>query len=397
MGNTLGISRKYLRFFVNNIDSRHIVVQGGRRSAKSFSVYKWVRFLASGKPKRVLVVTATYPALQLAIDDFQRATGLIVSGNTLLGFSCRMGNGSVWQFRAFDNYTKAQGTTADICIVEEALNIDSEIIATLMMSVTEKVFFVYNPTKNSYIDRYILPDKSNHIITTYLDNPYLTESQIQEFEDMKRRAQSPTASIIDQYQWRVYGLGDFSTLGGKVFPVVYTCTDEDYRTIDAKECFCIDFGFQESRDQTAMAGVKIYNNCLYAKEYIYDNVDCQKDINLARRLRDLGINEYTPLLCDYGGNGRARIHNLVTACDGEWTEEGVRNGFYCFNVNKGSSILEGLKKMTNMDKIIVTEGSVNLRDELARYELKPDGKPVEKYADHLIACCRYGVQSYHLV
>lgn len=396
MSNILNIGKRYLRFFVDNVGSRHLVVQGGRRSAKSFSVYKWVRFLASGKPKRVLVVTATYPALQLAIDDFQRATGLNVGGNVLLGYSCQMPQGSLWQFKSFDSYTKAQGTTADICILEEALNIDETIVSTLMMSVTEQVYFVFNPTRTSYIDKYILPDKSNYLKTTYLDNPFLTESQIGEFEAMKKRAASPTASILEIYQWKVYGEGDFSSMSGKVFPIIYTCTDEEYDRVSSKELKGLDFGIVESRDQTALCGGKVHNNCLYLREYIYDNMECQKDINLARRMRDLGITEYEPICCDYAGIGKQRIRNLVTACDGEWTEEGISHGFYCYNAEKGK-ILDGLQRMTNFDKIIVTEKSVNLREELANYELKDDGKPVEKYANHLVDAARYLVNSYDFV
>ena len=393
MSNILNIGKRYLRFFVDNVGSRHLVVQGGRRSAKSFSVYKWVRFLASGKPKRVLVVTATYPALQLAIDDFQRSTGLTVGGNVLLGYSCQMPNGSVWQFKSFDSYTKAQGTTADICILEEALNIDETIVSTLMMSVTEQVFFVFNPTRTSYIDKYILPDKSNYLKTTYLDNPFLTESQIGEFEAMKKRAASPTASILDLYQWKVYGEGDFSSMSGRVFKRVYTCTDDDYSKIPATEVFGLDFGFtpSEQSDATALVGVKIYDGKLYAKEYLY-GTDLTDNRELALRMAAIGLDENAYICADTGGMGRTRVRALITAGDYTWTEPQICNGFNICAALKGK-VLDGLNAM-NQYEIYVTDSSLNLREEMDKYELTADGKVKSGCADHALDGVRYCCTTY---
>ena len=395
MSNILGISKKYLRFFVENNHSRHVVVQGGRRSSKSFSVYKWVRFLASGQPKTVLVVTASFPALQLAINDFQRACNMQVSGNAIYGYSSQMSNGSVFMFRAFDEYTKAQGTTANILICEEALNINEDIISTLLMSVTDQVFFVFNPTRQSYINKYILPDKSNYLITTYKDNPYLTESQIGEFEDMRKRAMSPTASILDVYQWKVYGEGDFSSMAGRVFKVIHTCTDEEYKAIPAPELYGLDFGFTESdqSDATAMVGCKIYNGGAYYKEYIH-STELASNKALAFRMAELGLNVYSPIVADYGGMGASRIRCLVSADNCQWTEPEIKNGFTIQNAQKGK-IIDGLQRM-NQYEIHVTENSTNLRKELDAYELTKDGKPKSGCADHAIDAARYATNSYYL-
>lgn len=395
MSNILGISKKYLRFFVENNHSRHVVVQGGRRSSKSFSVYKWVRFLASGQPKTVLVVTATFPALQLAINDFQRACNMQVSGNAIYGYSSQMSNGSVFMFRAFDSFEKAQGTTANILICEEALNISEDIISTLLMSVTDQVFFVFNPTRQSYIDKYILPDKSNYIITTFRDNEFLTESQIGEFEDMRKRAMLPTASILDVYQWKVYGEGDFSSMAGRVFKLIYTCTDEEYKAIPASELYGLDFGFTESEqsDATALVGCKIYNGKVYYKEYIY-STELANNKALAFRMAELGLDVYSPIVADYAGMGASRIRCLVSADNCQWTEPEIKNGFSIQNAQKGK-IIDGLQRM-NQYEIHVTEDSTDLRKELDAYELTKDGKPKSGCADHAIDAARYATNSYYL-
>ena len=397
MGNLLGISKSYARFFVDNNTSRYVILVGGRRSGKTWSTFRWLNLLASAKKQNVMVAAASNSQLLATIQDFQECLGYQVQGSILYGMHYMMGNGTLWQFKSFDEYTKCVGQKADILFLNEAINLDEKSFTTLAQGITGQIFLNYNPTaKNTYINKFVNADESNRIRTTWKDNIHLTDAQIGEFEGIKERAMKPTASPFDLYNYRVFYMGLDADMGGKVFPILYTCTDEEYEHMDAKECHAIDFGFQESRDQTAMAGVKVHNNCLYCKEYIYDNMECQKDINLARRLRDIGINEYVPIACDYGGNGKARIRNLVTACDGEWTEEGISHGFYCFNAVKGK-ILEGLQRMTNFDKIYITESSVNLRSEMSEYELKDDGKEVEKYANHLVSCVRYAVVTYNLI
>lgn len=391
-----GISKKYLKFFVENIDSRYTILVGGRRSAKTWSTFKWLHILGSGKPKVIMVAAASNSQLLATINDFQECLGFNVQGSVLYGMHFRLSNGTMFQFKSFDEYTKCVGQKADILFLNEAINLDEKSFTTLVQGITGQIFLNYNPTqKNTYINKFVNEDGSNLLRTTWKDNSHLTAAMVEEFENIKKRAMKPTASPFDVYSYRVFYLGEDAEMGGKVFPLLYTCTDDEYNKVDAKEVKGLDFGFVESRDFTALAGVKISDNCLYIKEYIYDNVECQKDINLARRMRDLGINEYEPIACDMAGLGKTRIRNLVTAQDGEWTGD-ISTGFYCFNANKGK-IIDGLKRMTNFDKIFITQDSINAREEMAAYELDPAGKPVEKYANHLVDAIRYACNSYYIV
>lgn len=396
MGNVLGISKVYLRHFVNNHKSRWVILQGSRRSGKSWAVLRWLWFLASGEPKIVGVICASFPALQNCISDFQRATNLQVTGSAVFGYSCQLTNGSKFLFRSFDDPTKAQGTTYNIVYLEEVLNIPEEIVRVISMSVTDQIFASYNPTKSSYLDAYILPDKSNYLKTTYRDNPYLTPEQVQEFEDIKKRALLPTASLFDIYAAKVYCEGDFASMSGKVFKLIYTCSDDDYINLPATELYSLDFGFTENEqsDATAMVGCKIYNNCVYYKEYIY-STQLASNKALALKMAELGLDVYSPIVGDYGGMGASRIRELVTAGDYSWTEPSICNGFSVQNCQK-MKVLDGLQKMNQFEKIYVTETSYNLRKEMDAYELNHEGKPVKSCADHAIDAARYATNSYHL-
>lgn len=385
--NNLGISKKYLRFFVDNIDTRHLIVQGSRRSAKSFSVYKWLYFLSLGKERETnLVVCASFPALQNAIQDFQRACDATVENNQILGYHYRLSNGSLFQFKSFDDYTKAQGTSCTRLFVEEALNVSEDIITTLSMSCTKQIYFAYNPTKKSHIDKYILPDKSNFLKTTYLDNKYITEEQRLEFERITERGKSPTATVLDRYAYKVYVLGEFSSMAGKVFKEIWNMTDEEYSNIRATEIYGLDFGFVDNNDKTVLVGAKIFNNCLYLKEYIFSNT-LSKDKDLAWALVDVGITPYDIIAADYGGMGKSRLTNLITANNGEWAENPINKGFNVCNAVKGR-IIDGIQKMQQFDRIYVTENSINMREEFDRYELNEEGKEVSKH-QNTIDAARY--------
>lgn len=397
MSNLLGISKTYARFFVNTTGERYVILVGGRRSAKTWSTFSWLRLLGSGRPVTILVAAASNSQLLATIQDFRECLGVPVQGSILDGLHARLSNGTLFQFKSFDEYTKCVGQKADYMFLNEAINLDEKSFTTLVQGVTEQIFLNYNPTaKNTWISKFMRPDGSNVLRTTFKDNPHLGAAQLAEFEGIKERALKPTATPFDTYAYKVFYLGEDADMGGKVFPLLYTCTREEYDRLPAKEAKGMDFGFVESRDHTAMSGCKISAGCLYAREIIYDNVELQRDKALAMRMAELGINEYEPIACDMAGLGKTRIHNLYTACDGEWTEPGISHGFYCFNAVKGK-IIDSLKKMTNFERIYICEDSPNLRAEMSEYEIDPAGKPVEKYANHLVDSLRYCVNTYDLM
>lgn len=373
MGRTLDIIPKYARFFIRNSKERYLILQGGRRSGKSISVYQWVTLLLLSEHKECVVLTATYPAAMNAIKDFQLATGLVVTGNAVYGHSCMFPNGSVIFFKSFDVPEKAQGTMADIAIVEEALNIDEQIFTVFSMGIREQCYFLYNPTKSSWTDKYLKPDRSNYLKTTWKDNPYLRPEQIQEFEHIRERAERPTATILDIYNRKVYYDGDFSDMAGKVFLEVHTCTTEEFEKVPVEEYLAIDFGFVQNADETAMVAVKIHENTLYVKQLIFSG-NLTKDDDLVMELKRLGITEYDTIAADFGGLGKTRIMNIRDL------------GFDLINCRK-NKIIDDIRRILQFDRIVVTDNSVDLRKEMDSYELTNEGKPVGE--DHLIDAMRY--------
>jgi len=394
--NSLGIGKTYLKFFVDNIDSRYVISIGGRRSGKSFATAKWLRFLASGKPIKILVIAATFPAIQLVIEDFQRATGLTVTGSMIYGYSCKLSNGSLFQFRAFPESQRVQGTTADYIWFEEFLNIPEEVIRVATMSCTGQMYFTANPTRKSKLLKdYINKDGSNYLKTTYKDNPYLTPEQVKEFDDIKLRSQLPNATMYDIYCAKVYCDGDFSDLIGRCFEKLEYITKEDYFNVPKEEVIFMDLAFGGA-DKTAVCGFKMWNNKLYIHTYMYK----QGTINakeLGWDLVDCGFNAYTPIFADYGGVGRQILDCLITAQQNDelWTEPELKNGFSIANVLKGR-VLESVMALMALDSIVIDDSNIETRMEFENAQLDENQKLTGEN-DHTIACARYAINYFHAV
>lgn len=391
MNTTLNIPTRYLEFFVKNYDkSRYILLQGGRRSGKTYSTLQWLYFLCSGKERyNILVAAATASQLQATIQDAEDCLGLVVSGNKVYGDSCILPNGSLWQFKNYDEYTKCVGQKCDYLFLNEAVNLDEKSFGTLVQGVRKGIILNYNPTRSCWVDKYVNEDKSNLLITTWQDNPYLTEYQKEEFENIRKRAQSPTATIFDRYAYEVFYKGVFTNMSGKVFNAVYTCTDEEFDSIPIPPIYGLDFGLVDSKDQTALVAVKVFEGCLYAKEIIYSN-HLTNNKDLAFRMAEVGLDCYSTIYGDYGGLGATRIKALCSAGNYEWTEPQICRGFNIMNARKGR-IVDGLNKILQFGRIVLTESSTNLHREMDGYELTPEGKG--KGDDHGIDAMRYAVVS----
>lgn len=384
MNNKVPFSRTYRDFFSRTLGERHVFLQGGRRSAKTFSTFLHLFILTSfiiqsgrASSLSVLVVCHEYPQLQNTMEDFKSAIGVPIIGNKTLGdHATTCGGRVVWQFKAFDSKEKTQGTKADYMFINEAPNLPEDIARTLMPGIRYQCFYNYNPTKKFWGQDFV--NGNNLLVTTWADNDYLTDAQREEFEMIKDRALRPTARKIDTYQYKVYYLGEFTDLAGNVFGGVAKCSPADYFQVPAKEAIGMDFGFATDGDPTTVVGVKVWNRSLYIHEYIYE-VGLTSNYELCERLNAAGINGHTPIFADYGGMGRSRMDDLIR-----------NHGMSLYNAKKGE-IMDGISLMLTHEKIVITDTSRATIDEFEGYELDENGKT--HGADHAIDAARYALNA----
>ena len=385
------IFKDYLNFFVRCAAERYVHLQGGRRSGKTINTFLWLRMLGYARqcPLTIMVCDSTAPALKNTISDFTLATGLTPKSSIINGINAQDGN-ILWKFVSFDDFTKTQGVRCDYLFVNEAVRVPMAILEVLVQGVVNQIYFNFNPTKKSGIERWI--SDTNIMYSTFKNNPTLSAEQVAEFENIRVRAGKANATKRDLYLYQVYYLGQFSDISGQIFDNVYRITDEEYRNIPVLEIFGMDFGFasSSSADPTTLIGVKLYENKIYCKQYIYEN-GIVNDATLAHKMAACGLDYTRMIFADYGGMGNERIKKLVSADNGKWTDLDIRTGFQIFNAQK-TTVYDGVMEMLSTDGLYVTEESVELHDELQGYELDEHQKFIG--ADHGIDALRYAFHYY---
>lgn len=373
----------YAAFFSRTRNERHVILQGGRRSGKTFATFKHLELIGSAGVD-VLVVCAEFAPLQRTMEDFQSALGVAPHGSLQYGYTATTPSGTRWKFAHFSSPERAQGTQCDYLFVNEAVNVDEGVILALLPAVRRQCYYNFNPTRRGWIENYM--NERNTLTTTFRDNPYLTAEQLEIFDQYRVRGTSPTATALDRRAYDVYYRGVFSNAIGRIFPPTERISVELYEQIPAEEVLAIDFGFATDGDPTTLVGVKLHNNRIFIHQYIYEQ-GLTSDMELARRILSLGIDAHRHILADYGGMGAGRIRTLRTADNGKWQGE-IACGINVCNAVK-TQIMDGLSQIAGFEGVSVTETSIATLNEIDNYTIDDSGKP--KGSDHAIDAIRYAV------
>lgn len=199
----------------------HIIAnKGGTRSAKTWSILIILLYIAQKATSKILisVVSATLPHLKKgAIRDFDillSSMGLVKGRDYDKNESDQLytfGNGQI-EFFGCENAGKVHGPQRNILFINEANRIKYEVYRQLAIRTDGTIFLDWNPTTTFwYDDNLANRDDVCEIHSTYLDNPFLSDTQVREIESNKS----------DEKWWRVYGLG----LTGQISGLVYTNWD----------------------------------------------------------------------------------------------------------------------------------------------------------------------------
>ena len=374
---------KYAAFFSRTRNERHVILQGGRRSGKTFATLHHLE-LIGGAGIDVLVVCAEFAPLQRTMEDFQAALGVAPHGSLQYGYTATTPSGTRWKFAHFSSPERAQGTQCDYLFVNEAVNVDERVILALLPAVRRQCYYNFNPTRRGWIENYM--NDNNTLTTTFRDNPHLTAEQLEIFEQYRVRGTSPTATALDRRAYDVYYRGVFSNAIGRIFPPTERISVDLYKQIPAQEVLAIDFGFATDGDPTTLVGVKVHNGRIYVHQYIYEQ-GLTSDIDLAQRILSFGIDPHRQILADYGGMGAGRIRTLRTADNGKWTGA-IAGGLNICNALK-TQIMDGLSQIAGFEGVSVTETSIATLNEIDNYTIDDNGKPTG--ADHAIDAIRYAV------
>jgi phage terminase large subunit len=347
---------------------RNYVFQGSSRAGKTYNIILWMVIdILNQENKVYTIVRKTLPALKGSVlrdlkeileklnlyepKKWHSVDGFVEIGSNIIEWiSC-------------DDETKLRGRKRNICFVNEATEVSYDEYIQLSLRTTERMILDFNPSLwQSWIYDLENQEDTFYKITTYKDNPFLSQDTINEIEKLKDR---------DPNLWRVFGLGQ------KGIPTRVVFNHQQYYNDlppSAKLLgYGIDFGYS---DPCTLVRVYKEGDNIYCEELLYlRNVTIPDFIY---KIKSLNIGLTDDFICD-SANPQA-------------IAELSRNGINAKPVKK-DTILSGIDQIKRYN-LFVNNNSINLQNELNSYVWKQnkDGNNLDEPEDknnHLLDPIRY--------
>jgi phage terminase large subunit len=352
--------------------TRFVVNIGGSRSTKTYSIIQLliVKALESTEPLVISIVRKSLPSLRISVMrdflDILKQLDLYNAEKHNKTENTYLLNNTLIEFFSIDDAQKRRGTKRDILFVNEVNELTWEDFFQLNIRTTQQVFMDFNPSETFwYNDQIQNRDDVTIIHSTYKDNPYLNEEQVNEIERLQ---------FTDKQYYQIYALGEFA---GHV-DLIYTYIPvDDIPTFGAKlVALGLDWGY--SNDPTALLEVWIWNDALYFNELLYERSLTNQDI--INKLNELGVDRYVEIIAD--------------SAEPKSIEEIRRAGFNIKPATKGpDSVMNGID-ILKRHRIHVTKQSTNIIKELNGYKWVTDkdgnklNKPIDMF-NHALDAARY--------
>lgn len=350
-----------------------MINQGGSRSGKTYSVLQYLIELAHEFKDGGILITVcrkTSTALKATAErdffEIIRSEGLYNEKNHSKSERTYNLFGNTFEFIGLDDSQKVRGRKRDVLFINEANEVDYETFVQLNLRTTTKVIIDYNPSEEFWSEDLKLRDDAAFFITTYKDNPFLPEAQINEIEGLKDKNKS---------LYQVYALGLFAEIEG----LVYTNRREVSKFPDDARnvAYGLDFGF--SNDVTALVKCGIWGGEVYAKDVIYETGLTNLDLN--ERFKSIGLSKTDLIIADPGGGGAMNIEELRRM---GWNIVAAKKGQG--SVMYGIGVLQSAGRLNLCGAGIVKEGK--------SYAFKKDSsgktlnEPIDKW-NHSLDALRY--------
>ena len=356
-----------------DLKERIKVVQGGTSASKTFSILMILIDKAqTNKNLTIHVISESYPHLRDgAIKDFKT---ILLGRNyweddrwnkTEKEYSFE--TGTTIKFLSIDKLGKAHGPRRDILFLNEANNVEWQIVDQLMARTRGDIWIDYNPSSEFWFHEHI-KDSLPHdfIILNYKDNEALDQTVV-EYIESKRE---------DKNWWTVYGLGHLGEIEGRVYTGWKTIQEvpEEARLVR----YGLDFGY--TNDPTAIVEIYKYNDGFILNEIRY--------------MKGLQNSE----IADFMKN-REKALIIADSAEPKSIDELKLHGLDIIGAEKGpGSINRGIDFVKDQ-RIQVTISSYYLLKEYNAYLWKTDtktGKHINEVIggnDHLLDAIRYGLSS----
>lgn len=351
-------------------EKRVTVMQGGRGSGKTYNILIWfIVKLLSTPNKSLTICRMSMPAMKRSvmkdfIDILKQYNLYDEQRHMISDSSYTFLNGSKVEFISADDGQRLRGSKRDYLYINESNEITKDVWLQLVMRTTDKIVIDYNPSDAfSYIyDHVITRSDADFYITTYLDNPFLPQSQVDEIERLRD---------ADENYWKVYGLGQKGSSENIIYTHYQLCDELPNK---GESFYGLDFGHT---NPSVLIKVELYEGRLYVKQMVYQSKLITSE--LIDAMKDLNLDRWAEIFCDSAAPA------LI--------EEIRRAGFNVKTSKK--DVLLGINKVKSYP-LFVCKTSSDLLKEFKMYKWKEDkdGKAFDepvKLFDHGLDAMRYAV------
>lgn len=365
---------------------------GGGGSGKSYFVMQKLVIKALKSKRKILFTRQTLASMKdsvwqgiLDAIEYFHLTQYVTTNKT--DMKIEFPNGSILLFKGLENIERLKSIVniTDICI-EEASEISYEAYNQLDIRLrhptapNQQIYLMFNPvSKMNWTYKHFFrdgtPPNTRIIHTTYKDNKFLPDTQIDVLEALKYK---------DEAYYRIYALGEFGVLDKLIFnnyEIRYVTEEEIFGTQIAVG---LDAGY--SQDPTAICKVAYdkKTETLYILDEIYETELTTRDIY--DRCIEKGMDRY---------------HITADSAEPRLIKELKNLGLSIKASKKGpDSILYGINWL-KARKIVIMPHCINAIEEFKNYTWKKDKKtgeyydvPIDKF-NHLIDSLRYRVEQHY--
>lgn len=347
---------------------RYIVNEGGARSGKTYGTMQVLIQYANANPMvKITVVSHSLPHLKKGamrdfLDIMESWEWYDENEHNKTDNVYHFSNGSYIEFFGLEDAGKARGPGRHILFINEANLVSKQVFDQLDMRTTGKVILDLNPAEfDSWCYTVADSEDAVKIHSTYLDNPYLTDKQVQVIESYK---------LADENMWNVFGLG----LRGTMKEQIYT----HWRLCDSipngEVVYGLDFGYNVP---SALVRVTLNEGAAYVKQMLYRTRMTTND--LIEEMKQLAIRPSDEIFCD--------------AAEPKTIEELYRAGWNVKPADK--DVTEGIRKVKSLP-LYIHKDSSDLIAEMRKYKWKVDKNDKvldepEKMDDHAADAMRYAI------
>lgn len=174
--------------------------------------------------------------------------------------------GGTITFEVVLNETEAKRNRTNV-FINEADGIKASVADLIIGRAKGRSIIDYNPTRKFWIEKY--KTDSNFSKSTFKDNPFLSESQIEWFDRLKKYGEFAEDGSPESYAYQVYYLGNYSLLSGKAYELSdFNIVDEVPEKFDYMISYS-DPSLGVGSDYFASLLFGIKNNIVYAVDCIF--------------------------------------------------------------------------------------------------------------------------------